>query len=50
MSTYGYLWLIHVDVWQRPSECCEIIILQFKKKKAPSLTLSMLVREVQFGD
>ena len=27
-----YLWLIHVDVWQKPTEFCKAIILQLKKK------------------
>ena len=31
--TYVYLWLIHIDVWQRPAQCCETIILQLKIKK-----------------
>ena len=31
--TYVYLWLIHTDVWQRPAQCCETIILQLKIKK-----------------
>ena len=25
-----YLWLIHVDVWQKPTQCCKTIILQLK--------------------
>ena len=25
-----YLWLIHVDVWQKPMHCCNVIILQLK--------------------
>ena len=29
-----YLWLIHVDVWQKPTQYCKAIILQLKKKKA----------------
>ena len=32
-----YLWLIHVDVWQKPTEFCEAIILKLKnqlKKKS----------------
>ena len=29
-ATYVYLWLIHVDVWQKPAQCCEAIILQLK--------------------
>ena len=28
--TYVYLWLIHVDVWQKPSQYCKVIILQLK--------------------
>ena len=28
-ETYVYLWLIHVDVWQRPTQC-KAIILQLK--------------------
>ena len=25
---HKYLWLIHVDVWQKPSQYCKAIILQ----------------------
>ena len=25
---YEYLWLIHVDVWQKPTQYCKAIILQ----------------------
>ena len=28
-----YLWLIHVDVWQKPAQYCEAVILQFKINK-----------------
>ena len=28
-----YLWLIHVDVWQKPTQYCKAIILQFEKKE-----------------
>ena len=31
-ETYIYLWLIHVDVWQKPTQYCKVIILQLKKK------------------
>ena len=27
---YGYLWLIHVDVWQKPTQYYKAIILQLK--------------------
>ena len=29
---YVYLWLIHVDVWQKPTKFCNAIILQLKNK------------------
>ena len=31
-GTYVYLWLIHIDVWQKPREYCKAIILQLTKK------------------
>ena len=30
---YVYLWLIHVDIWQKPTKFCKAIILQLKTKK-----------------
>ena len=30
-GTYVYLWLIHVDVWQKPTQYGKAIILQLKK-------------------
>ena len=30
-GTQIYLWLIHVDVWHKPTQDCKAIILQFKK-------------------
>ena len=32
-GTYVYLWLIHADVPQKPTQFCNTIILQLKKKK-----------------
>ena len=29
-ETYVYLWLIHVNVWQKPMQCCKVIILQLR--------------------
>ena len=29
-GTYLYLWLIHVDVWQKPIQYCQAVILQLK--------------------
>ena len=28
-----YLWLIHVDVWQKPTQYCKVIIFQLKINK-----------------
>ena len=39
-GTFVYLWLIHVDVWQKPTQYCKAIIFQLKitkKKKKSSL-------------
>ena len=33
-GTYEYLWLIHVDVWQKPTQFCKAFILQLKKNKS----------------
>ena len=32
-GTYVYLQLIHVDVWQKPTQYCKAIILQLKLNK-----------------
>ena len=41
-GTYVYQWLIHVDVWQKPTQYCKPIILQlkisFKKHKQQGST------------
>ena len=29
-GTYVHLWLIHVDVWQKPTQYCKTIILQLQ--------------------
>jgi len=31
-GTYIYLWLIHIDVWQKLSQYCKTIILHSKIK------------------
>ena len=31
--THVCLWLIHVDVWQKPSQYCKVIICQLKQKE-----------------
>ena len=30
-GTHVHLWLIHVNVWQKPSQYCKVIILQLKQ-------------------
>ena len=30
-TTYVNLWLIHADVWQKPTQYCKAIILQLKR-------------------
>ena len=30
---YVYLWLIHVDIWQKPTDYYKTIILQLKRNK-----------------
>ena len=30
---YVYIWLIHVDVWQKPAQYYKAVILQLKIKK-----------------
>ena len=44
---YVYLWLIHVEVWQKTTKFCKAIILQLKKKnvavkKGPLTTLKYM--------
>ena len=31
-GTYIYLWLLHVDVWQKPIRVCKAIIFQLINK------------------
>ena len=32
-ETHVYLWLIHVDVRQKPAQYCKVIICQLKKRE-----------------
>ena len=32
-GTYAYLWPIHADVWQKPTEYCKAIIFQLQINK-----------------
>ena len=46
---YVYLWLIHVDVWQKPAQCCKATILQLKinlKKKQEKLESYTVIHHV----
>ena len=45
-GAYVYVWLIHVDVWQKPAQYYKAIILQLeiKKKKSGSALLVMGMR------
>ena len=33
MGIYVYLWLIYVDLWQKPTQYCKVLILQLKINK-----------------
>ena len=37
-GTHVYLWLIDVDVWQKPTKFCKAIILQLKINKLKTKT------------
>jgi len=39
-GTYVYLWLIHADIWQKPTQYYKAIILQLKMKKNLSLQIT----------
>ena len=43
-GTHVYLWPIHVEVWQEPSQYCKEIILSLKKKKTAPGTYTRIVR------
>ena len=40
---YVYLWLTHVDIWQKPTQYCKAIILQLKIKE---LLLRSFLQEI----
>ena len=46
-GTYECLWLMHVDVWQKPTQHCKAIIPQLKiktffKKKKKGICVNIL--------
>ena len=38
------LWLIHVDVWQRPTQYCKAIALQFKNEREREKTICLAMQ------
>ena len=48
-GSHAYLWLIHVAVWQKPTQYCRAVILQFKvhfeKRKAKKYALTYPLRK-----
>ena len=42
-GTYVYLWLTHVDIWQKPTQYYKAIILQLKINLKNSLSLSIYI-------
>ena len=39
-GTYVYLWLLHVNIWQKPTQYCKAIILQLKINKLKNTVLA----------
>ena len=37
-GTYANLWLIHADVWQKPTQYCKVIIFQLKINTKEKMT------------
>ena len=37
-GTYVQLWLLHVDIWQKPTQYCKVVILQLKSKLKTTTT------------
>ena len=42
-GTYIYLWLIHVDVWQKPTQYYKAIILQLKINKLKKIYIYIYI-------
>ena len=42
----GNLWLIHVDVWQKPTQYCKAVILQLKINKLKKMKNKQTKKEV----
>ena len=51
-GTYVYLWLFHVDVWQKSNKFCKVIIVQLnklKKKERNRFELGRRALELSFN-
>ena len=49
-GTHIHLWLIHVDVWQKPPQYCKVISLQLKKKTSKeTCTVSQIFAQLTFS-
>ena len=49
-GTQIYLWLIYIDVGQKPTQYCKAIILQLKISKFNYIKYKSVRHEVKFGD
>ena len=47
---YVYLWLTHVDIWQKPTQYCKAIILQLKINKSPKTTTIATKKKLWYKD
>ena len=43
-GTYIYLWLMHVDVWQKPTKFCKAIILKLKNKYIKKIVITITTK------
>ena len=47
-GTYVYLRLIHVEVWQKPTQYCKAIILQLKKIFFKTASMTQILCQVLY--
>ena len=45
-GAYAYLWLVHVDVWQKLTQQCKAITLQLKRNKFKKLILQTVLKRM----
>ena len=45
-GTYTYLWPIHVNIWQKPSQYCKAILLQLKTSKLKKFFKVMVTKKI----